>query len=353
MTSSLLAMCQNAANDAGVTVPSSIVGNADPAAARLLQMARRTARDLAERANWTALIVENVFIANGTSDYLLPSDYRSLVSETMWDRSRFWRMRGAQSPQQWQMYKSSVYGRATIERRWRIRVPTGAQAGAAVQFEIDPSITGDVTSTFVYEYVSKNWCASAGQRAASAAPASEFILGTSPLGSGSDLGAGGFHYAVGDLVTLAGGALVPGGLPATLAITLTSADTAGVPLAAEIITPGSYITVPGNPVAQASTTGVGTGGTWTMSWTNVTQPDWAADTDLPLLDGDVMELGIIWRLLHRLGLAYDEEKDEFERRVDMLIARDGGTAALDLAPIDRYALIGPYNLPETGFGPAV
>ena len=73
---SLLSVCTNAANDAGVNVPATIIGNADPAAARLLQMARRTARDMAERANWTALTVENVFIANGTSDYMLPADFR-------------------------------------------------------------------------------------------------------------------------------------------------------------------------------------------------------------------------------------------------------------------------------------
>jgi hypothetical protein len=243
---SLLSICQNAANDAGVNVPTSIIGNADPAAARLLQMARRTGRDMAERVNWTALTVEHVFVANGTSDYTLPADFRSLVNDTLWDRSRFWRMRGAMSPQQWQLFKSSIIGRATIERRWRLRLPSGSPAGATVQFEIDPPITGDTTSTFVYEYVSRNWC---------------------------------------------------------------------------------------------------------ISLANVTQPDWVADTDVSLLDESVLELGVIWRLLHRLGLDYSVEKDEFDYRLDMLVARDGGTAILDIAPYDRLTLIGPYNVPETGFGP--
>jgi hypothetical protein len=340
----LLTICTNAANDAGVTIPATIVNNADPAAARLLQMARRSAREVAERHNWTALTVENVFIANGTSDYLLPPDYRSIVNDTLWDRSRFWRMRGALSPQQWQMYKSSIIGRASIERRWRIRVPAGDPGGAAAQFEIDPPITGDVTSTFVYEYVSKNWCASTLlKQATNAISTSIFIVGVSGLGGGAVLGVGG--YAIGDTVTLAGGTFTT---PTT--IVLTSVNMAGVPLTGEILVPGNYTAVPINPVGEASTSGHGSGETWTMSWGNMTQQGWRADTDVPLLEDDVIELGVLWRLLRRLGLAYDEEKDEFDRRLDLLVARDGGTATLDLAPVDRFALIGPYNLPETGFG---
>ena len=88
-----------------------------------------------------------------------------------------------------------------------------------------------------------------------------------------------------------------------------------------------------------------------MGWGNATQQDWAADSDVALLDEDVIELGVIWRLLRRLGLDYAEEKDEYEARADLLAARDGGTAILDLAPYDRLTLVGPYNVPETGFGP--
>lgn len=157
---SLLSICQAASDNIGITTPTSIIGSTDPGAHRLLQMARREARNLASRANWVALVVENVFITNGTSDYTLPADFRSMVNNTLWDRSRHWRMRGAMSPQQWQFYKSSIFGRATIERRWRLRLPSGSAAGAAVQFEIDPATT-ETQATFVYEYVSENWGRSA------------------------------------------------------------------------------------------------------------------------------------------------------------------------------------------------
>jgi hypothetical protein len=338
---SLLTICTNAANNAGVNVPAAIVGNADPAAARLLQLARDVAWDLSERVNWTALTVENVFIANGTSDYLLPTDFRSIVNDTLWDRSRFWRMRGAMSPQQWQMFKSSIIGRATIERRWRIRLPSGDPAGAAVQFEIDPPITGDTASTFVYEYVSKNWCASTTtKQAVSAAVVS-----------------GGTGYKAGDTIVLAGGTETIATVITVIAvgtggvIMLPSITPAQITTPVEITTSGNYTAIPTNPVSQASTSGSGTGATFTMGWGNATQPDWAADTDIALLDERTIEIGVLWQLQHRLGLDYSEEKDRFERRVDVLIARDGGTATLDLAPYDRLTLVGPYNVPETGFGP--
>jgi hypothetical protein len=91
----------------------------------------------------------------GQSDYTLPSDYKTPVDNTFWDRSRFWSMRGPLSPQQWQLYKSSVIGRASIQRRFRFRrSPTGT-----VVLSIDPVPT-DNGSQLVFEYVSTGWCVS-------------------------------------------------------------------------------------------------------------------------------------------------------------------------------------------------
>lgn len=92
----------------------------------------------------------------GKSDYALPSDFERPIDNTMWDRSRYWSMRGPQSPQQWQMYKSSVIGRASIQRRWRIR-----NIGGNEVFSIDPVPT-DNNASLVFEYVSNGWCKSVG-----------------------------------------------------------------------------------------------------------------------------------------------------------------------------------------------
>lgn len=90
----------------------------------------------------------------GKSDYPLPADFERPIDNTAWDRSRFWAMRGPQSPQQWQMYKSSVIGKATIERRYRFR-----EIGGQTLFSIDP-VPLDNQGRLVIEYVSNGWCQS-------------------------------------------------------------------------------------------------------------------------------------------------------------------------------------------------
>lgn len=90
----------------------------------------------------------------GQSDYALPTDFQRVVDNTLWDRSRFWAMRGPMSPQEWQLYKSSVIGNATIQRRFRFREIGGNQV-----FSIDPVPT-DNNSALVFEYVSNGWCKS-------------------------------------------------------------------------------------------------------------------------------------------------------------------------------------------------
>lgn len=89
------------------------------------------------------------------SDYPVPSDFQRPIDNTQWDRTRFWSMRGPQDPQQWQLYKSSVIGRASIQRRYRFR-----QIGGSLHISIDPVPT-DNGSTLVFEYVSNAWCKSA------------------------------------------------------------------------------------------------------------------------------------------------------------------------------------------------
>ena len=176
----------------------------------------------------------------GQSDYTLPTDFKTPVDNTFWDRSRFWSMRGPMSPQQWQLYKSSVIGRASIQRRFRFRrSPTGGQI-----LSIDPVPT-DNGSQLVFEYVSTGWC---------------------------------------------------------------------------------------------------------VSNAGVFQSSWEADTDTGVIDEYLIRLGLKWRVLRRKGLSYAEELDEYEREVAKAMSKDGGAAILDLTPSDRLTLIGPWNLPETGFG---
>lgn len=315
MSEDLLDLCQDVASDLALAVPTSIVGNNDETAQRLLAQAQKAGEALARKPEngWVAMIEEFDFmtaatgsnipgtVANvggfaqvsgltlgglvsvgnwygfgtgiqnnsivtavthsdpnsivtmnlpatatgvgtftfGQSDYALPTDFQRVIDNTLWDRSRFWSMRGPQSPQQWQLYKSSVIGRASIQRRFRFRQIDGAQ-----MFSIDPVPT-DNGSALVFEYVSNGWC---------------------------------------------------------------------------------------------------------FSQSGTRQTMWEADTDTFALDTFIFKLGMTWRMMRRLGFSYQEERDEYDREVLKAMAKDGGQAILDLTPNDHLTLIGPWNLPETGFG---
>lgn len=311
---SLLTICQNVARDLGLPVPTTVYGNTDTTVTALYANSLRAAQSLHRKHRWTALVTEHTFqtvsvgpftgnttkgqatitglssttgilanyypnagsfpigtyvvsvdsssqvtcssvaSANGTAisfmfgqdNYSLPTDFFAMVDDTLWDRTRFWKMRGSLSPQEWQLYRSSALGKASIERRWRVRLPSGSTAGASTQFSIDP-IVQDNGSNLVFEYYSSYWCQSA------------------------------------------------------------------------------------NGATQRTA--------------------WAADGDTALLDEYLIEQGLRWRTMNfPLGIAYAEQKEEYEREVDKAIARDGGSSLLDLSPSPRMHLIGPYNVPETGFG---
>lgn len=51
------------------------------------------------------------------------------------------------------------------------------------------------------------------------------------------------------------------------------------------------------------------------------QSEWLADTDTGLIDEELIELGVIWRLLNRLGMPYGEEKAEYERMKNTIMAQ--------------------------------
>jgi len=238
----LATICSNVARDLGIDdPPTPLWGSKLPTARRLIAQSRRAAFALHRRALWTNTIIEHTFTATGVSDYALPADFFRLVNDTVWERSRYWAMRGALSPQAWQLYRSSIYGRATMWRRYRIRVPSGEGSGQPTMFSIDPAVAStDQTSSFVFEYQS-----------------------------------------------------------------------------------GWYIQTAGGPMAV----------------------DWTGDNDRCILGENLVELDAIWRMLRRIGLAYDEEKDEAERQIDKAVARDGGTQTLNLVPaVKRDDFIGQYSL---------
>lgn len=192
----------------------------------------------------------------GRSDYPLPSDLERIIDGTFWDRTRYWAMRGPQSPQQWQLYKSSAIGYASVQRRYRFRNTRDVQnadnstglspiIGISPVISIDP-VPMDNGAALVFEYVSNGWCQ----------------------------------------------------------------NSAGT----------------------------------------VFQNSWAADNDTGVIDEYLIKLETIWRLCRRLGLSYSDEMAEAERQIDKAVAIDGAAPVLNMTPNNNLSLIGPWNLPETGYG---
>ena len=58
------------------------------------------------------------------------------------------------------------------------------------------------------------------------------------------------------------------------------------------------------------------------------QSAWAADTDVGVLDENLMELGVVWRFKKKNGLDYSEDYRVYEQKLANEMARVGGKRAL-------------------------
>lgn len=70
------------------------------------------------------------------------------------------------------------------------------------------------------------------------------------------------------------------------------------------------------------------------------QSVWTADTDVPVgeIDDELFELGVLWRILRRVGLSYSDERSEYEQtlmtdlarnRTPRVLRADGDTKSID------------------------
>ena len=71
------------------------------------------------------------------------------------------------------------------------------------------------------------------------------------------------------------------------------------------------------------------------------------DTDVALIDEDLITMGLKWRFLRQKGLPYSEEFGDYERAAQRAMARDGGSRPVYL---DGPRLVRYPGVPETGFG---
>jgi hypothetical protein len=146
----LLTIVQSAADRLGLTRPSTVISSPDENAKILLGLAQEEGKALADRHTWQALQTEYTFsTANGTASYALPSGFDGIIKDTVFNRTQRRRMQGDLSPSQWQETQASLV--TMVNPAFRIR---------GNLFYISPTPTA--AETVAYEYISKNWCQSAG-----------------------------------------------------------------------------------------------------------------------------------------------------------------------------------------------
>lgn len=157
---SLLTIIQDAAEDLGITAPSSVIGSADRQVVQLLSLANREGRTLRDRYDWEYKFKEATFTtvateSQGAMTTVAGSDFHHIVNDTIWDRDTSEPISGPVSPQQWQSLQAfSVTGPYF---QYRIR-------GGLLLFE--PTPAAGINCAF--EYMSDAFCESSGGTAQSA-----------------------------------------------------------------------------------------------------------------------------------------------------------------------------------------
>ncbi len=86
---------------------------------------------------------------------------------------------------------------------------------------------------------------------------------------------------------------------------------------------------------------------WCQSEGGTGQSEWAADTDVGLLDEELMKLGVVWRFKAKKGLDYAEDMNSYEIKVNKAILKDGARVTIDTACMERDRVPHAPQVPET------
>lgn len=148
---SLATLCQAAARQLNVAVPTAFVSSTDETAALLLRLATEEGVSLMRRYPWQAITAEHTFttVAADEQTSSIPTDFDRMLPETMFNRGTRRRVAGPLSAEEWQQTKATLV--TYVNPTFRLR-------GGTILMSPNPP----AGETIAYEYVSKNFCASAG-----------------------------------------------------------------------------------------------------------------------------------------------------------------------------------------------
>lgn len=88
---------------------------------------------------------------------------------------------------------------------------------------------------------------------------------------------------------------------------------------------------------------------WCKSSGGAEQSQWLADTDVGILDEEIMELGLLWRWKHYKGVDYAESFNKYEQRIANATSSDGSKKRVNFGDSMRSRFINKHDVPEGNF----
>jgi len=149
---SLLTIVQEAAGALNLPIPTSLVGNTAASETQWLTLAKREGNELARRHDWQNLVVQQTWTsaaAEAQPDAMGTDFDRPMPDVEIWNRTSNLKYIGPVSSMEWGRLHSGVSG--GVIGWWRL-------IGNEVNIFPAPS----AGQTLAWEYMSKNWCSTAG-----------------------------------------------------------------------------------------------------------------------------------------------------------------------------------------------
>lgn len=156
----LLELVQDVADLLGIPRPASVYGSLDAGVRQLLQLANREGRELSSRYPWQVLTNEATFTtvateSQGTLASIIGATQtlRSVVNETLWNRTTGEPVCGPRDGRTWQAYKSQTFTSPLAEYRIRggsllmLPAPTAGQT-VALEYVSNCWLTDSTGATY-------------------------------------------------------------------------------------------------------------------------------------------------------------------------------------------------------------
>ena len=287
----LLEIVEEVSKQIGLPVPTQVIGSTDVSTKQLLAFLNHEGRQLRSKYRWPSLTKEHTFtLATSTASYALPADFDFHINETHWDRTNAWPLVGPVTPQFWQFRQSGI---STTAPRTEFRV----KGWGLTQFAVFPTPTSSENgNTFAFEYSSLTWVRPVTWSASATFAADEYC-----------------SYNENIYQTSAGG--------------VTGA------------------TAPTHTSGSASDDSV----TWT--YVSAAYEKFLADTDVPILNSDLLLLGARWRFLQQKGLPeWQAIQQEYELALRREMGRLQGGRRVSITGNGIPQYITTDSVPDTNFG---